>query len=154
MKKYLYFSPVDIVEELLTEVFIKVYLHISKKYEIRSFKSWIYRVAHNICVNYIKSQKNMAKDGDSVLSTIVDNRIDIEKQYLDDEIRKIIFNEIKDLKHEIREIIVFKFYHDLTYNEISEITNIPIRTLKYKLKNVLIELGVKLKKKGLYNINL
>lgn len=47
-----------------------------------------------------------------------------------------------------REAILLKFYHNLTYDEIAEILDVSVRTVKYKVKDGLIILGEKLKKAG------
>ncbi|MBN1897222.1 MAG: sigma-70 family RNA polymerase sigma factor [Spirochaetes bacterium] len=149
MKKYIYYCPEDIIQELLAEVFIKVYLNISTIKDVKSFKSWIYHIAHNITVNFIKGQKEVYTDADNILPQAEDKRINIEEEFMDNEVREFVFNEIKKYDDKIRELIIFKFYHNLTFDEISDITHIPLRTLKYKLKHALIDLGEKLKQAGL-----
>lgn len=150
MKRFLYRIPDDMIRELLNEVFIKVYINLEQLKELSTFKKWIYSIAHNICINYLKTQNYIAKLDSSTLETISDKRIDIEKEYINNEIREFIFNEILKLEDELREIVILKFYQNLTYEEISDIMKIPVRTLKYKMRNALDILGKKLKTAGLY----
>lgn len=149
MRKFLYHSSKEIVEELLSEVFIKLYLHLLNLKDIQSFKSWIYRVAHNNCINYIKSQKNTVKDPDTVFPWILDHRINLEEDLMKKEIQDLVLNEINQFKDNIREMLIFKFYHNMTFDEISNIMNVPKRTLKYRVRKALNKLQYKFKELGI-----
>ncbi|MDD5067740.1 MAG: RNA polymerase sigma factor [bacterium] len=151
MKRFLYFSPEDIVRELLAEVFIKVYLNIVHLKDLKSFKSWIYHIAHNICINHIKSQKDTVRGGQEILEATADKRVDIEKELLDKEVREFLSEQIRHFDDQTREIVIFKFYQSLTYEEISELIHIPVRSIKYKMKVALEKLSTKLKGAGYVN---
>lgn len=151
MRKFLYYAPEDIIEELLSEVFIRVYLNMARLKEAGSFKSWIYHIAHNICINYIRSQKDTVRDGQEILESTADKRVDIEKEAEENEIREFIAEQLKEFDDETREVVIFKFYNGLTYEEIAEMTRQPVRSLKYRMKLALEKLSVKLKSAGYMN---
>ncbi len=150
MKRFLFYLSEDIIQELLNDVFIKVYLNLSSLKNFNTFKRWLYQIAHNICIDYLKSQQYRSAEHYN-FDYMIDRRIDIEKDYMEKELRKFVFQEISKLNDDVREIIILKFYHSLTYEEISDITNIPIPTLKYKLKEALTTLNRKLKAEGFIN---
>ncbi len=147
MKKVLYYSSDFIIEELVNDVFVKVYLNIESLKKILSFKSWVYKIAHNICVNYIKSSK---PEQQIIEDTVIDKNIDLEKDIIAAEIREFMFNELLKLEPISRELVILKFFHNLTYEEISSILNISLRTLKYKMKDILLKLNEKFKNAGIY----
>lgn len=150
IKRFLYYSSEDIIIDLLDEVFIKVYLKLPHLKDKKLFKSWLYRIAHNLCVDYIKTKKAEILDNKDILNQTIDKRINIEKEYMDNELMEYMINAIEHFSSDIRAIIIFKFFQGLTFDEISEIVKTPVRTIKFKLRNALSELGAKLKQEGFY----
>lgn len=150
VKRVLYFSSNEIILEIVDEIFVKVYTKLPKLSNTESFKHWIYRIAHNYCVDHIKKKRIEILEEKDQLNQKIDNRINIEKDYIKQELNDYIMNIINKFDNQLREIIILKFYQGLTFKEISHITKIPIRTLKFKSRKALLELGAKLKKEGYY----
>lgn len=148
IKKYLYYLSHDLIEELTSEVFVRVYLNLEKLRDRDKFRSWIYLIAHNQCVNFIKSEHSK-KEIHNLSEEIIDNRSNMEEKCQEKELKQFIFHEINKLDNKTRELVILKFYQNLTYEEIEEIVGITVRSLKYKLKNVLKDLNKKLIKEGL-----
>lgn len=118
-------------ENLLQEVFIKAYKNINSYDEKYSFSSWIYKMTHNLVIDYYR--KNKDKETISLetqdeeyknLIDLLDNWQDIEKDLVKKElileIRKIL-NEL-DLKY--REVLILRYLEEKDYNEISDILRI------------------------------
>jgi len=60
MKFILQYIPEDLVMDLTDEVFISAYIGLKRLTDLKSnfsFKSWLYRIAHNVSINYLKSHK-------------------------------------------------------------------------------------------------
>jgi RNA polymerase sigma factor (sigma-70 family) len=151
MRKFLYYCHYDEIRELLSEVFIKVYLNIRTLKDLKTFKGWMYQIAHNICINYLKSKKHIADNSDEILEATADNNVNIEGHVVDSEMMEIVNSKMSSFEDDVREILVFKFYNHLTYEEISELLGIPVRSVKYKMKIALEKLGDKLKAAGFFN---
>lgn len=153
VQRLLYNQPEDIINELLNEIFLKVYLKLSKLKNPYAFKVWLFRIARNISINYMKSNKFPYISLDNLdvsinIENVTDSRIDIEANYINNEIKKNVFFEINKLDSKLREIIILKFFNKLTYQEISDITNKSVRTLKNKIRNTFDKINQKLKRKG------
>ncbi len=123
-------------EDLLQEVFIKVYKNINDYNSLLQFSSWIYRITHNITIDYYRKAKNKikisldTKDKEYInLIEIIDSWVNIESDIHNKELlKKIIFIlNLLDIKY--REILVLKFIEEKNYNEISDILKIPIWTV-------------------------
>lgn len=147
IKHFLYYIPIDTVGELLDDVFMRVYSYVKTLKDPTSFKRWIFQIAHNVCVNYIK-KKRMKSISDEHLEQIPDQRIDVEANYIKKEFREFIFNEVSNFDDKTREIIILKFFQNMTYEEISKIIKLSVRKCKYKMKKAYLELNFKIKKKG------
>jgi len=149
MKFILQYIPEDLVMDLTDEVFINAYIGLKRLTDLKSnfsFKSWLYRIAHNVSINYLKSHKEFHQISESILDT----KTDVEEKIIKDETREFILKEINKFEPVTREAILLKFYHNLTYDEIAEILDVSVRKVKYKVKDGLIILGEKLKKAGYY----
>lgn len=132
------------VEDVVENVFLKVwqFLH---KYEQKKntwFSSWIYRVAHNLVVDYYRKAKT--RDFDELNQDFVDDRrahspIRTTENSLDN---KILKDAISTLKKAYQDVVVYKFINDLTNEEISSImgkSEGSVRILQFRALKALRE---------------
>lgn len=144
------FVSVEDAEDILQEIFIKVYRNINSYDPKYKFSSWIYRIAHNEAISYLRSKKrkqiskNISGGEDDIFEKIPSD-IDIEGEYLKKDSLKVITKGLKKLDSKYREVLILRFFEEKEYNEISEILHIPSGTVaslinrgKEKLK-ILIE---------------
>ncbi len=134
----------DELEDVLQEVFIKVYRNIFDFDATKKFSPWIYRIAHNEAVNYLKKH---SKDGISLDDKeweIVDKKIDIKEEVENKLLRPKIEQGLVALKDKYREPLILYFFEQKTYEEISDIMRLPVNTVgtlisrgKIKLKQYL-----------------
>jgi RNA polymerase sigma-70 factor (ECF subfamily) len=122
-----------LAQDILQEVFIKVYLHLNDYDASLPFSSWIYRIAHNETITHFRKEKNRPLvldkgDDDEFFGKIVDDlgfsRQEIQ-QYHDSDIHAAL----QRLEPRYRDIIVLKFFEDKSYEEISDILQMPQGTV-------------------------
>lgn len=124
------------VEDLLQDVFIKVYKNLNNFNTDLKFSSWIYRIAHNETINKFKKNRSVDFDFDDIdyfikkISECIDcNKenieINLDKKILKEKIHKIFAK--MDLKY--KEILILKFIEDKDYKEISDILKKPVNTV-------------------------
>lgn len=122
-------------DDLLQNVFIKVYININSFNDNRSFSPWVYRITHNEIVNHIRKGKKEIfgiVDWDVLLP--IDRHLnnwgeEIHKE----EILKNLEDIIKEIPIKYREVISLFYLEDKDYFEISEILKIPISTVGVRL---------------------
>ncbi len=153
IKRFLYNLPDDLALDLVSEIFIKAYQKIPTLKNPQAFKMWLYRMARNMSINYIASNKFPYisldnKNNNLITNNIKDERINMEDAVFYEQIRTLVFSELEKLDGKTREIIVLKFLNQLTYEEINHITHIPLRTLKDKVKKGFNKINEKLKNMG------
>ncbi|MCX6744103.1 MAG: RNA polymerase sigma factor [Candidatus Parcubacteria bacterium] len=134
----------DELEDVLQEVFIKVYRNIFDFDADKKFSPWIYRIAHNEAINYLKKH---SKDGISLEDQeweIVDKKIDIKEDVENKLLKPKIEQGLAVLKDKYREPLILYFFEQKTYEEISDIMRLPVNTVgtliargKIKLKQYL-----------------
>ncbi len=134
--------PVEDVEDLLQEVFIKVYKNLNGFDDDLSFSSWVYRIARNHVISNYRKFKNMPKkiyfDETNDVFERLASELDIEGE-VD---KKILTNKVRELLGQLddkyREVLVLNFLEDKSYAEISDILKKPmgsVATLISRAKN-------------------
>lgn len=123
------------IEDVLQEVFVKVYKNLNNFDEKLSFSSWIYRISHNEAVNYLRKHKNkeisLENDDENVTSLIeiLSDGTDIVEDIKKDETKKHVWKTLMKLHPKYREILILKFIEDKEYKEISDILRKPMGTI-------------------------
>ena len=124
----------EVAEDLTEDVFFKVWENLNKyKKGKHPFTSWVFRIAHNLVVDYYRKNKQY----DEIDENIVDDRdsADPEKttniKLTNITLRKVI----KKLPDNYREVIILKYVNELDNTEISSALNkseSSIRTIQFR----------------------
>lgn len=115
----------DETEDVLQNVFIKIFKLDNEKLQTKSHLSWLYSVAKNETINYIKKYSKEKKFEN--LYEISDNDTEIEK-VLD---KEYFNNLIKNLPQKQQEILSLKIVSNLSFKEIANILNMKIPTVQW-----------------------
>lgn len=136
----------DVSNDIFQDTFIKV-IHTlkTKNYnEEGKFLPWVMRISHNLCVDYFRSVKKMPMQRDteeySVFSLMKDNNPNIESQIIDLQIKNDLKKIVEELPEDQREVLMMRIYQDLSFKEISELTNVSINTALGRMRYALINL--------------
>lgn len=123
-------------EEILQEVFIKIYQHLNEFRPELKFQSWVYRIAHNHAINFYRHNKSELQkrefehpwDLKNLVEEFVkegDPQTALEDKQIQEKISRIIFL----LPDPYREVASLRFLEDKDYEEISDILKKPIGTI-------------------------
>ena len=115
----------DETEDVLQNVFIKIFKLDNEKLPTKSHLSWLYSVAKNETINYIKKYSKEKKFEN--LYEISDNDTEIEK-VLD---KEYFNNLIKNLPQKQQEILSLIIVSNLSFKEIANILNMKIPTVQW-----------------------
>lgn len=115
----------DETEDVLQNVFIKIFKLDNEKLPTKSHLSWLYSVAKNETINYIK--KHSKEKNFENLYEISDNDTEIEK-VLD---KEYFNNLIKNLPQKQQEILSLKIVSNLSFKEIANILNMKIPAVQW-----------------------
>lgn len=136
----------DISNDIFQDTFIKV-IHTlkTKTYnEEGKFLSWVMRIAHNLCVDYFRSIKKMPMQRDtdefSVFSMMTDNDPNIENHIINLQIEDDLKKIIEELPEDQKEVLMMRIYQNLSFKEISELTDVSINTALGRMRYALINL--------------
>ncbi len=125
--------------DLTQEIFIKVYNSLRRYRPEFKFSTWIYKIAHNAAVDHLRRTSTREQsiingtETDSFELPIESTRLSPEEESEQRERRVEIEAVVKTLPSNYRELIILRHSQDLTYEEIVEVTGLPLGTVKNRL---------------------
>ncbi|MFA5126816.1 MAG: RNA polymerase sigma factor [Patescibacteria group bacterium] len=140
-------------EDLLQEVFIKVYQNLNDFDQNLKFSSWLYRIAHNQVISNYRKNKSRPRmslfdlDLESCEQLVSDFDINhnVDQQIL----REKITTVLRGLDWKYREVMILKYLEDKSYEEISDIIKKPASTVGTLLRRGKKILRQELKKENI-----
>jgi RNA polymerase sigma-70 factor (ECF subfamily) len=117
----------DDAKDLAQETFIKAYRKINNFKGNSKFSTWLYRIAVNSCLNYIKKQKPTEEIYDEITGS---GKEDPAQIYKSKRLREMIKNAVAKLPEVQRTVFTLRTLEDLSYQEIGDILKKPISTVK------------------------
>ena len=123
--------------DLSQDAFIKAFRKIKKFDSNKSFFPWFYQILKNLCIDHYKKKRR--------LNEVPLDDVNVTGRERDDrELKETLWKGISELPLEHREIIILRYFRQVSYQEIAEITGKPIGTVmsslfyaKRKLKGIL-----------------
>lgn len=124
-------------EDLLQEVFLRVYKSLSSYSPQYQFSTWVYRIAQNLCIDTLRRQRMptisvdcpLGEDEDLVME-LPDQSMSPEVMFESADLRREVEAAIAELPPRYRAVIVLRHLQGLSYEEISQITDLPVNTVK------------------------
>ncbi|MBT5338675.1 RNA polymerase sigma factor [Candidatus Falkowbacteria bacterium] len=127
--------PNEDIEDHLQEIFLKIYRNLNNYNQNLKFSSWLYRIARNHVISHHRKLKarpqRISTDweiNEQILNNIAsDFELDVsfDNQLITNQI-KLTLNKL-DIKY--KEVIVYRFFEDKSYEEIADILKKPIGTI-------------------------
>lgn len=127
--------------DALQESFIKIYRHLDKFKEGSKFDTWVYRIVVNTCndmlrkTNVVSMESFTRSDGEEEEYTLElpDPEPGPQETILQKEQAKLILDALEQLKPDQKEVIVLRDIQGFSYEEISEMLNCSIGTIKSRI---------------------
>ncbi|MFA6183957.1 MAG: sigma-70 family RNA polymerase sigma factor [Parcubacteria group bacterium] len=131
IRRMSYFSQEDI-EDILQEVFIKIYKYLNDYDEEMNFSTWAYRITRNATIDEIRKRKARPATvwlENEELTKVLKSSLNIEKEYVDADSLEKIKNIIGDMPDKYREVLILRFIEEKSYEEIMDIVQLPKGTI-------------------------
>ena len=143
----------DKANDLFQETFVKVItkLHQGRYVDSGKFGAWIMRIAHNVIMDWYREQRsrNLIEPTDeNDLSNLSGNDVldsNVENRYVNDQIMVDVKNMMNMLPPTQREVVFMRFYQDLSFKEIAEMTGVSINTSLGRMRYAILNLRRKTK---------
>ena len=139
---YGYTGDEDSANDLMQETFMKVWQNLEKFRNQALISTWIYRIAVNTCLSYLRVEKRQAKD--ELTDTIIENKT----EEISDKNEQVasLYKCISQLEENER-ILITMVLDEIPYHEIAQISGISDGNLRVKIHRI------KQKLTELYNRN-
>ena len=118
------------VNDLLQDVFIKIWAALPSFRGESQLFTWIYRIATNEVLNYLRKQRFKALVSFQDVTEILEKKIDEDARFNGNEIQRELLKALQRLPEKQRIVFSLRYFDDLTYEQISEITNTSVGALK------------------------
>lgn len=145
-------------EDLTQEAFLKMFRALDRFDAELRFSSWVFRIAHNTAIDYLRQRRllvappRLDDEGEEVdpLASLPDLSGDSPEQALSRrQVAAALDAAIDTLRPEYRAVIVLRHHEDLDYDEIAEVMDLPLGTVKTYLHRARRELAARLQQAGL-----
>ncbi len=129
-------------KDISQEVLIKIYKNLHEFSNITYFKSWVARITTNTCIDELRKRRRKeavsldeTKDGEEGLKIIQipSKESTPEESAIESEKQKELVSAIHKLSHDYKTLIVLRDIQGMSYNEIAEVTNSNLGTVKSRL---------------------
>ena len=139
----------DKAADVVQNTFIKAFTNLRSFNTSKKFSSWIYRIAHNEAINFIKKHaKEVRPDNEEWFDRLPDSQelavVVVDKQLLHDAMKKLF----KELDRKYRQPLILYAYEGKTYEEISDVLRVPKATVGTRINRAKKQLKKLLEKEG------
>jgi RNA polymerase sigma-70 factor (ECF subfamily) len=146
---YIYYTvrDRDLTEDIFQETFMKAIVTIKQgRYtENGKFKAWIMRIAHNLIIDNFRQERNENTISNDEVEADLFNDIRLCDGTVEDHmVQNQIFADVKKLVRHLpenqREVLELRYYKDLSFKEIAEITGVSINTALGRMRYAILNM--------------
>lgn len=141
-------NPQD-AQDLVQDAFIKVYRNLDKYDGSGSFAGWLYRIAINHCMDEFRKKSHTTIQLE-IDETKAVNREHPEVIFLKKEKSRQLERLISTLPEDERLIILLRYVNEISYEEIGEVMDVPLSTVRNKLHRAKIKMRETVRREGGY----
>ena len=116
--------------DLLQDIFIKVWSALPQFRGEARLYTWLYRVATNEVLNHLRKQKFKALISLDSASAVLERKIDEDASFNGDELQRELHKAIQRLPEKQRIVFNLRYFEEMKYEDISEITDTSVGALK------------------------
>lgn len=137
----------DIANDIFQDTFVKAIMTIKQgRYtENGKFPAWISRIAHNLIIDYYRQEKSENMQSCDVEDVDILNKKELSEETIED---VIITNQIhSDVKHLVkilpdlqREVLLMRYYKNMSFKEIAEATGVSINTALGRMRYAILNM--------------
>lgn len=135
-------------EDLLQEIFIRVFTHLETLDKDEAFAGWMYRIAVNTCLSYLRSNKKVLQQSvplSSIEYTVGENTQNVPEKMLE----KPLEEAIQNLSTKLKSVFLLHDVQGFKHKEIAQMLKCTVGTSKSQLFKARMKIRQKLEKKQL-----
>jgi RNA polymerase sigma-70 factor (ECF subfamily) len=136
----------DIADDIFQDTFVKVIKTLKRGVynEEGKFLPWMMRIAHNLVIDHFRKKNRIPlfenSDNFDIFQLISDGSLNAENAIIDEQIVTDLQKIIVELPEDQKEVLMMRFYRDMSFKEIANITGVSINTALGRMRYALINL--------------
>lgn len=125
---YRFTGDVGEAEDLVQEVFLRAYKSFPGLKLDLPFRPWIYRITTNLCINWVKKKRPVSEE--SIIGKLIDEAPLPSELFEHKNLQDILQKAILKLPLKYRSVVILRYSQELTFEEIANVLNLPVGTVK------------------------
>ena len=137
----------DLTEDIFQDTFLKVIMTIKQgRYtDNGKFKAWITRIAHNLIIDNFRLERNENTVSNDEMEVDLLNDMKLCDSNIEDEmVNEQVYSDIRKLVHHLpdnqREVLEMRFYQDMSFKEIADMTGVSINTALGRMRYAILNM--------------
>lgn len=136
----------DDTNDLMQDVFIKIWNSLPNFRGDSLIYTWIYRIATNEALNNINKDKNRSTLKDAQLETLVSSKIEDDPYFNGTALQRELHKAVNELPQKQRTVFNLRYFEEMKYEDMSEITGTSVGALKASYHHAYNKIKEKLEK--------
>jgi RNA polymerase sigma-70 factor (ECF subfamily) len=127
-------SAVD-AEDLAQEAFLRAYRGLEGFKGDSRFSTWLYRITWNLCADWLRRNRRPGRAAMTIddAGGVPDGRVDVEEGYLAAEEKREVREALDRLDAKYRNVLILLYYQKLSYDQIADVLDVPLKTVETRL---------------------
>lgn len=120
-------------EDASQEIFLRAYTRLESYDRTRRFSTWLLSIGSNYCIDRLRRRRFAWMTLDDAAYALPSTEPGPERSALSNEQRQLVQQALHQLPEHYRLVTVLRYWQDLSYDEICQITGLPESTIKTRL---------------------
>ena len=122
-------------EDIAQEVFLRVHRGLEGFKGDAKLSTWLYRITFNLCTDWLRRNRRADRRTATIdeAGEVADGRVDFEQGLLAAEERHAVRRALDRLEEKYRSVVVLLYYQKLSYEQIAEVLQMPLKTVETRL---------------------
>lgn len=137
--RYVYYrvATAEEAEDLTETIFLRAWENLRQdpSVDIRNFRAWLYRIAHNLTVDHHRKRRPASLDQAQFMQPLQSNAPDIEEEVEQQQMEDALSAALRQLEETYRSVIVLRFFNKLSHKETAKILDLSpgnVRVIQYR----------------------
>ncbi len=137
----------ELADDIFQETFVKAITTIKQGRYVDNgrFQAWIVRIAHNLIIDYFRQEKNENMQSTDTVGINVLNKRELSESTIEDElilgqIHTDVRRLILSLPSAQREVLLMRYYKDMSFKEIADATKVSINTALGRMRYAILNM--------------
>lgn len=132
-------------DDILQNVFVKIWQSLKEfRFESKLY-TWMYRIATNEALNFLSEKRRKVYGNSDEISGFLENTLESDPFFCGDDIQKELQKAILTLSDRQRVVFNMKYFDDMPYEDIAQVLEVAVGTLKATYHNAVKKIEASLK---------